>query len=237
MTSLWFVTPAWKRYDLSAVCFEQRRRVIAALELEGIEAHCVVVADDANLDIARSMGFETRERDNAWLGRKFNDGMEYAGQHGADIIVPIGSDSWIHPSYFLPLARPGETLTSRMYCVVTDERLAELKVDTRGGAGPYALNRAQLAPSGFRPADDEISKGVDGSTLRGIGAVINWRFRDSTPLQYVGFRGTPHITRYERLLEKWGTAERTDPWDALATLYDADLVEAARSALSVKVAA
>ena len=100
--SVWFVTPAWRRFALSAVCFEQRRRVIDELAAHGIEAHCVVVADDRNLALAREAGFETVKRDNRWLGSRFNDGIEYAGLHGAEWIVPIGSDSWIDPAYFLP---------------------------------------------------------------------------------------------------------------------------------------
>jgi len=231
MSGVWLVTPAWQRFDLSAVCFEQHRRVIDTLARHGIEAHQVVVADDANLDIARGLGFDVVERDNEWLGRKFNDGMEYAGLHGADWIVPIGSDSWIDPAYFLPLPRPSLTRTSPNYCVVEADRMAELRVG-RNGAGPYVFHRSLLAPKGFRPAEDELAKGIDGSTIRGITRPIVWRPLTLHPFQYVGFRGTPHITRYERLMDKWGVAEHADPWDILATRYDADLVERSRLVMS-----
>ena len=88
--SIWFVTPSWQRYDLSAVCFDQRLDVIRTLAEHGIEAHCVVVADDENLDLARERGFATVEQDNEWLGRRFNDGIEYACRNGASRVVPIG---------------------------------------------------------------------------------------------------------------------------------------------------
>src|ERR1051325_10020747 len=100
-SSLWFVTPAWQRYELSAVCFDQRLLVMDALRAAGVEAQCVVVADDENLDLARERGFARVEQDNEWLRRRFNDGIEYAAYQGATRIVPIGSDSWIDPDYLL----------------------------------------------------------------------------------------------------------------------------------------
>lgn len=103
--TIWFVTPAWQRYELSELCFDQRRHVIDSLAEQGIAAKCVVIADDGNLDLARDRGFEVVAQDNQWLGRKFNDGMEYAFRNGASRVVPIGSDSWIDPAYFMPMTR------------------------------------------------------------------------------------------------------------------------------------
>ena len=45
--SLWFVTPAWKREELTAVCLDQRLDVIRYLGTHGLEARCVVVAGPA----------------------------------------------------------------------------------------------------------------------------------------------------------------------------------------------
>jgi len=230
---LCFVTPAWQRVDLTAVCLEQRRRVIARLQAAGVEASCVVIADDANLDTARALGFDVIEqRNELGLGRKFNAGMEYAAGHGADWIVPIGSDSWIDPEYVLPLPPTGLARTSPIYCVVTSDQLAELRVMSDTGAGPYMFHRSLLEPAGFRPARDELMRHVDHSTIKGIGASrIRWRARDVHALQYVGFRGRPTITSYDKLVAAWGVAEHPDPWVRLATRYDADLVELARKAL------
>lgn len=234
-TGLWMVTPAWQRAELSAVCLEQHRRVIDELASRGLEAHCVVVADDENLDTARALGFDTVERDNDWLGRKFNDGQEWAGRHGAEWIVPLGSDSFVMAEYFLgPLPAPGSGLTSRMYAPVEPGRLAELDVAFHGaGAGPHVFHRADMEAAGFRPAPDEISRNTDHNTILGVQAAIgrplSWSFRDLHPLQYAGFRHPPFITRYDRLVQRWGRAERRDPWERLAEVYDADLVARARA--------
>lgn len=231
--SIWFVTPAWRRYALSAVCFEQRRMVVRALAAEGVEAHCVVVADDDNLVLARRYGFATVKRDNTWLGRKFNDGIEYAGLHGAEWVVPIGSDSWVDPAYFLPLPESG-TRTSIAYCVVEPTRMAVLEVRDAKGAGPYMFHRDQLEPSGFRPAKDELPRHVDQSTVRGIArsfAPVDWQPRTVHPYQYIGFRGKPYLSSYGFLRGHWGVAEHKDPWKVLARHYSPALVAKARIAL------
>lgn len=229
---IYFVTPAWRRYELTAVCLEQRKQVIDHLASQGVEARCVVIADDENLDIASALGFDTVRQNNKWLGRKFNDGMQYAGRHGADWIVPIGSDSWIDADYFLPLPDPAQTVTSALYTVVEARRMAILKVGNRG-AGPYMFHRSLLGPR-FRPARDDIARHVDSSTVAGIRKEIIWDHRDLHPLQYVGFRGEPHLTSYERLKKVWGVSESRSPWKQLAEHYPADLVERARACLVVK---
>jgi glycosyltransferase involved in cell wall biosynthesis len=223
---IWFVTPAFRRYELSAVCFDQRKQVIAQLVKQGIEAYCVVVADDENLELARERGFSTVEQNNDWLGRKFNDGMEYAGKHGAQWIVPIGSDSWIDPGYFLPL--PKMTRTSGMYAVVTADRMAVLNVG-KHGAGPYMFHRSSFR-RGFRPAGETLSRFIDSSMIKGMGD-LTWERKDVHPYQYIGFRGTPHLTPYDALWQAWGVREDNEPWARLAEHYDPALVEQARLAL------
>ena len=241
MGVIWFVTPAYRRFALSAVCFDQRKHVIDTLAEAGIEARCVVIADDENLDLARERGFDVIRRDNNYLGRKFNDGIQHAGKAGAEWIVPIGSDSWIDPAYFLGL-HTGFVRTSRTYCAVTGDRLAELSVRDGKGAGPYVFHRSLLVSSGFRPADDLLRKNIDGSTVRGIvrstGRTIPWSPSfDRHPYQYIGFRGTPTLTPYHRLTARWGVRERADPWAILARHYPPELVERVRGVMSEAVAA
>jgi len=234
VTSVCFVTPAWGRFDLTEVCAWQRVNVIRTLAEHGIEAYAVYIADDANLDIALGCGFETVEQNNDFLGRKFNDGMQWAGEQGYDWIVPIGSDSWIDPKYFLPLPDPSETRTSPLYCAVTDTRLAELRSHDAKGIGPYMFHRSLLESCGFRPASDTLHKSIDRSTIAGINAPINWVEHNLHPFQYVGFRGFPHLTPYDLLVEKLGVREHSDPWTILSGYYPTDLVTRVRRVLTMQ---
>jgi hypothetical protein len=230
--TLYFVTPAFGRLELSAVCYDQRRHVIDSLAEHGVAAKCVVIADDGNLDLARDRGFDVVVQDNQWLGRKFNDGMEYAFRNGASRVIPIGSDSWIDPAYFLPMPTRNVTRTSSLYAAVTSDRLAELKVTDEKGAGPYILDRQLLRASRYRPAKDEISRGVDGSTIKGIHYRIRWQRHDLHPYQYIGFRGMPHLNTYENLVDKWGVTEHRNPWAILAKHYPRELVERAQAVMA-----
>ena len=229
--SVWFVTPAWQRYAVSALCFEQRRWVIDRLAESGIEANCVVVADDENLDLARSFGFVTVERDNEWLGRRFNDGIEYAARQGAEWIVPIGSDSWIAPAYLDPLPDPELTRTATRYALASRIALAELLVGGNG-VGPYMIHRKRL-PRSKRPADDHLSRGIDGSTLAGLKG-LEWEVRDVHPLQYVALRSNdPQLNPYKHLVRRFGVREhRGGRWERLAKVYPPDLVERTRLLLT-----
>lgn len=239
MTTLWFVTPAWRRYEMTALCLEQRRRVIEALAGHGIEAHQVVIADDENLDIARSVGAETVECPNeedgkVILGRRWNLGTQYAARQGAEWFVQIGSDSWIDPGFFLPLLSPEATLTSPAYAAVLPDRMAVLAVSPRNlrhAAGPYVFHRSLMAPSDFAPCE-EHSLFTDTSTVAGIerttGRPIKWVARTVHPYQYIGFRVAPMMTTYEALRNRWLTREYQDPWTVLRRAYPADLVERAR---------
>lgn len=229
--SVWFVTPAHDRYELTAICLEQRRRVIDFLAQHRIEGRCVVIADDENLDTARALGFETVRQNNDWLGRRFNDGIEYAAKYGAEWIVPIGSDSWIDPGYLLPLPNAHVTRTSSRYAAVEIDRMAVLEVSNpRNPAGPHMIHRSRLRHR-LRPAVDEIKRGVDSSTIKGL-RNNQWEHRDLHALQYIGFRHPPLITPYHRLKLHWGVRETSDPWTELAQVYPIDLVERARACLS-----
>lgn len=227
--TLWFVTPAWQRYSLSEVCFQQRRWVIESLAKLGIEARCVVVADDENLDLARAQGFDVVEQSNEWLGRKFNDGIEHAVRRGAEWISPIGSDSWVDPAYFIDLD-PTVARTSPWYAAALADRLATLHVVANRGAGPHVLHRQFLAPFGFRPIVDRIRKGIDRSLLTSVNRTgeLRWEERNLHRLQYIGFRGVPTITPYRVLVDKCFGVEYHNPWPWLSTVYPAALVAAAR---------
>ncbi len=238
MSSVWFVTPAWQRVELTRICLEQRRQVIDQLAKWGHEAYCVVVADDENAGTARELGFSVVETPNDWLGRKFNDGMQYAVDHGAIWVVPIGSDSWIDPWYFreLPPDRSDVVRTSEMYAPVTEHTVAICRVAGTNPAGPHMFHRDLLAKAGSRPMPDRIHKHTDSNTIRAL-SPFRWELQTVHPLQYIGFRAVPFITRYEDLWQRWGVVEYEDPWARLAKHYPADLVERAQAAMRQPVAA
>lgn len=219
--TVWFVTPAWQRYAVSEITFLQRRWMMERLAEQGIASECLVVADDYNLDIGRKYGFQTLERDNSALGKRFNDGIAHAADNGATWIVPIGSDSWLAPAYIAPLPDPALTRTGTHYALVTRSRLAEMTVPE---VGPYMIHRDRLPKSG-RPAADELQTGVDGSTLAGL-RDLRWELRDVHSLQYVALRppNVPQLHSYRTLYRRYGIREHSGGLLKLQRLYPLDLV-------------
>jgi hypothetical protein len=233
---LYFVTPAWQRFELTAVCLEQRQTVIEELARHDIEARCVVIADDANADIAESLSFDVLRRPNYALARRFNDGIEHAARQGAQWIVPIGSDSWIDPAYFVPLPDLYKLRSSRFYAIAEGGRIGRLRVRTGVGVGPYMIHRSHL-PRNLRPAEDQRRRGVDGSTIRGLRRTWRVEWNDLHPWQYVGFRSHPQLNSYDKLYSRLGVGQDTGVVQRLRQYYPQALVERALEACSLRVAA
>lgn len=227
-----FVTPCWQRYDLTRLCLEQRRHVCDHLAEHGIDATCVVIADDDNLDVAREFGFATVERDNEWLSRRFNDGYAYAAKAGADFICPIGSDSWIDPRLLEVLPEPNQMQVSRNYSVVREDgrALARLAFRTPLGYSCWVIPTAILRPFQYRPCEENLERGCDGSLFRALASLnppLTVFRHERGPFDIVAFRSEVQITPYERLVSRHGGRQLAEPFTRLKRRYPADLVDRA----------
>lgn len=237
---LLFVTPAFRRFELSRICFEQRQRAIEKLAASGIEAQSVVVSDDENLDIARSLGHATVERDNEWLGRRFNDGYQYAHEHDYDYAFPIGSDSWVDPQFIIDAWAAheeglrllgGDAICSRHYVRFNAAGTVRRQIWVPMLQGvSYVLPVAALAACGYRPCQEEIPRGCDGSTwqvfTRAIPAAraVWWEHHE---FETVAFESSwPQVTKFEKLGGDLSKGDTTgDIWSDLRPYYGDRLVD------------
>lgn len=246
--SVWFITACYQRVELTRICLEQRARLLAELGDMGLDAHCVVAADDANLDSARHLGLDTIRVANQPLARKVNDMIEYACREGgADYVVTIGSDDWCLASQFASLPDPRTVKTSGHAAVVdpSGERIVLVRCENGIGHIPWIIPRQLLEPLGFRPAEDEVERGIDGSIRRGLisrlpnGERPNARRQKRglqpsppfwsvgyDPLQLVDFKSELNITSYDQIGGHGPNVhEETDPFRLLATRYPQDLCD------------
>jgi glycosyltransferase involved in cell wall biosynthesis len=230
---IFFVTPAWQRFELTRVVLAQRRRIIDFLAERDVEARCVVIADDLNADIAESHGFDVLRNRNYALGRRFNDGIQYAAQQGAEWIVPIGSDSFLDPAYLFPLPAEGVMRSSTLYAIAEPGRLGRLRVARSIGVGPYMIPRAYL-PTSQRPADEHRKRGIDSSTIRGLKRGWKREWVDLHPWQYVGWRSYPQMNSYDKLYERIGVGQESEVAERLSEHYPSDLVERALLACAAR---
>lgn len=223
---------------MTRIVLAQRAHLIGELAARGIDAHCVIVADDDNLDIAREHGFATVEMDNSDLGAKFNAGMRYACvEGGATHVVSIGSDDWVHPDVFDVLPEPPYVQTRARLALVDlpTGQLSLAHVSRETGSIPWIVPRAMLEACSFRPIPPGKRRGMDWWLTQGLHGrtggrrqSVQWLHHDPHALAAVDWKCGANLTPYSRLARNPFVRERDDyPWPRLRELYPDTLVDLA----------
>ena len=251
---VWLVVPAHGRPEVSKVAFAGLAWMRDRLAQCGYEAEVCVVACDENLALAEHEGFRTLDRPNTELGRRWNDGYEYAAGQGAGYLMPCGSDDWVHPELVLNMIhhhvelgpKKAKTMVcTRASCAVAPDgsEICTLHIPYQGGDGIRLMPAALLAQVGYRPAADERNRAIDGSISDKLakygGVQYSYLATDEVdPLYIVDFKsdGT-QITDYKRLAEAYTDTLVTDVWGALGGLYPSYLLERAQGLYKVRAAA
>lgn len=235
MSSLWFVVPAHGRLKLAQICLRQLRRTCDQLEHEGIRASAVVIACDENLDTARDLGFAIAPRDNRFLSRRFNDGVQLAcdpqyNPHPADYVVPCGSDDWVDWRLFVDLPAQN-TMVGFPYMSLVSPDASELRavyLTYQGGAGIRIWPRALMRRISYRPAAEDLRRGCDTSILvscqQSMGFQMDHRVTD--PRQIVDWKShTEQVNPYDTVASRWRGQTLGDPFAALADIYPEPALE------------
>ncbi len=240
MPSLWFVVPAHGRAQLAQICLKQLRRTCDALQAEGVNASAVVIADDENLITAHALGFATVERDNRYLSRKFNDGIQLAldRRHNpwpVDYVVPCGSDDWVDHRLFLDLPGPNTMVGFQRLAIVREDgrELTSRQLTNAGGSGIRIYPRALMEPLGYRPADEDRKRACDTSILTNLSRHWTGRMRimhhHLHDYQIVDWKSpTEQLNSYETLAAVYRAADAADPFEVLADVYPAEALEEMR---------
>jgi hypothetical protein len=250
MPTLWFVVPVHGRAGLATICLRQLQRTCEALGEDGIEASAVVIGDRSNLLELRQrtpglLGapwvreratFAAIERDNRYLSRKFNDGIQLAcdsryNSRPADFVVPIGSDDWVDHRILLQLPERNRMVVGfqRMSFVREDGRvISSSLVNYEGGCGIRIYPRWLLSTLGYRPADEDRSRGCDTSILVNLRRTVKdleIAHRDVHVRQIVDFKSHgEQLNAYDELL-RWKRSVETDPWAELAETYPGEAID------------
>ena len=240
MPSLWFVVPAHGRQQLAAICLRQLRRTCDALAEWGVEATAVVIADDDNLTTAKELGFGWVRRDNRWLSRKFNDGIQLAtdpkhNPRPADYIVPIGSDDWVDWQLFtnLPTGRRMVGFQHMSFVREDGQELTTRHVDYPGGCGIRIYPRNLMRHMGYRPADEDRRRGCDTSILVNLDRANLIRGIDYPPvdpLQIVDWKSpADQVTSYDDVAGRHRAGQTGDPFELLSGRFPDDALEDMRA--------
>lgn len=213
--SVWLVTPAFGRYDLAAVVYAQWARLA---QQHTIDLQVVVVSDDDNRDLAAAHGFHVVEQNNELLGRRYNDGFQYALEHGADFAADIGTKNLLHPTLLATIPwKPEVTYSSHLYSLATAQKIRTFWCDNVFGRGPMFLPRS-LLEQWPRPVDEDAHELI----MHTICARTNptFEFVDVHDFQCVGIvrEGDPYVTSVADYVNRWGVL-RHHPLDQIPRYF------------------
>lgn len=243
MPSLWFCVPAHGRAELARICLRQLRRTCDQLIEYGIDATAVVIADDDNLNTARSLGFATIRRDNRFVSRKFNDGIQLAlderhNPRPADYVVPIGSDDWIDHTTLLDLPRRHTIRCFQHLSFVREDgrEMTARKLENLGGAGIRVYPRQVMEMCGYRPADEDRLRACDTSILTNLSRAYEQQTErprhqlkvmhvDIDPRQIVDWKTSGTQLNSYTSLRRHRPTGTTDPFETLADIYPAEALD------------
>lgn len=241
MTSVCFVSAAWRRFDVSRLVLMQRQRLCAELAARGVQATSLIVADDENLDIALEYGALTLEHPNDPLGAKANAGLLHAAAL-ADWVVWVGSDDWIHPDAFDPLLAEDDGEDGRARIIVgerltmvdtTTGRLQLIKQCSKYGGIPW-LVESRLLRTRRGPIRPDLPRGLDGALVRGLRLTqIPFRFvkHDMHEFRCVDFKTPENLSSFEGVRRNLGRGESEPAWPTLRRWFPTDLVDKAEEIL------
>lgn len=246
MPSLMFVMPVHGRLPLARICLRQLRRTCDALADHGIVASAVVVADVENL---RGLGSSIASfgwvcRDNEFLSRRFNDGIQLAcdpthNPAPADYVVPIGSDDWVDWRLLLDLPGPNEMVGFQRLSFVREDgrELAQSVVTYDGGCGVRVYPRQLLEPLGFRPAEEDRKRACDTSILvnvkRANPSMRIWHGAGDAR-QIVDWKSSGEQLNSYGDLFQYARGRTDDPFSALAEFFPAESLDEMRAHYGVE---
>lgn len=237
-----FVVPVHDRLRLAAICLRQLRRTCDALTAEGVDATAILIADSINLGrLQRRLGrgflnFGFYERENRFLSRKFNDGIQCAldpaiTAHPADYVVPCGSDDFVDHRLFLDLPDHRTVVGFQRMSFVREDGLeiTTTILDYPGGSGIRIYPRALMEPVGYRPADEDRTRACDTSILTNLQIHHGHRLRiDHRHLhdrQIVDFKsGGTQLNPYDAVVRTRRSNTQQNPFQELAAHYPAEAV-------------
>lgn len=241
MPSLVFVVPACGRVALARICLRQLRLTCNALCESGIDATAVVVADDENLTTALLLGFGTVRRDNEFVSKKFNDGIQLAldpkhNPRPADFVVPCGSDDWVDHRLFHDLPAVDTVVGFQRMSFVREDGAEIMTSHLRytGGSGVRIYPRQLMEPLGYRPADEDRYRACDTSILTNLqmfhGDRLRVEHRHLHDRQIVDWKTSgAQLNNYDQVARRHRQDRHTDPFVELAGVYPDESIDAMRA--------
>jgi hypothetical protein len=213
-------TPVWGRAILTEILFRERVRTFEQARELGVECQCVVIGEGSDLELARSFGFPTIEAPNV-LGRKYNDGHEWAVREGFDFSFQVNSDQTFDPRLLAAIAESPTDSFIQTRWLTSIHRDGEKAIATWNplwAMRAYPLELLRRAP---RPCNETLDRMCDSGVYEGVlranpdapthEVVLH-------PMETIQFESPTQLTSWGRHVKvglMTGTAETRVPWEGI----------------------
>lgn len=229
MNTLSLCTPVWGRVELTELLLRERVRTFVAARDLGAECHCVVIGDDANLEVARGLGFDAIRAPNV-LGAKYNDGHEWAVWNGFDVSFQVNSDQTFDPRLLAAIAAAPKDSLIKTRWLTSIHRDGRRAITTYNPVWAMTAYPCALLERNPRPCAEDIGRMCDTSVHEGVvranpNAPTVWL--EVGPRETIQYESPTQLTswgRHVKVALMNGTHEHGVPWDDIEAQHGADFV-------------
>lgn len=222
--SLLLVTPVFRRFDLTRMMLLKRVDTFAEAKAHGVTVGCVAVGDEENLGVAAECGFEVLEAPNV-LGRKYNDGHQFAVENGWDISFQTNSDQVFDPRLLVAIANSPSDSLIQTHWLTAVHPLGRKALTYRNPLWSMKAYPRQLLEKNPRPCDDSLMRMCDTSVHDGVVAAngdLPVYSIETGPLETIQFESGFQVTPWKRnITVAWytGTREHPVPWEGISLIH------------------
>jgi len=203
---------------------EHRAQTFEEAASLGVEAQCVCVGDFENVELARTLGFVGIESPNI-LGAKYNDGHQWAVEHGFDFSFHVNSDQAFDPRLLQAIDQSPTDVLIQTRWMTAVHGTGIKAIQYRNPIWAMKAYPTELLARNPRPCEENIMKMCDTSTHEGVlkanpDAGTLWLEVD--PLETIQFESGFQITPWKRHLWVAGLEKRGEVpvmWDEIAELH------------------
>jgi hypothetical protein len=222
--------------ELTTIMLSYRKEVLEpACERAGVHCETVVIADDANLEMAEALGFHTVKAPNV-LGAKFNAGYEFAVENGFDWAFHVNSDQVFDPRLIIAIANtPTDNVVTTSWLSAVHES-GRTCISYQNPIRAMQAFPVKLLRNCPRPCAEDIMSGCDRSTMDGFleaNPGLGKPHRVTVgPLETIQFESEVQLTGWGRHITIGymnGRFARDVPWQEIEDTYGAELVSDMRS--------
>lgn len=229
MKKVLLVTPVYERFALTEILLRHRLETFSQADVMGVQCDCIVIGDDANCTLAEDLGFFAIEAPNV-LGRKYNDGHEFAVTEGYDFSFHCNSDQVFDSVLLKAIADSPDDQMVKTHWMMAVHESGRKCISYRNRRWAMQAFPVPLLANNPRPCRETATSMCDTEAHQGVAKAnptATEHFVDVGPGETIQFESDMQMHPWD--LHKYrGQGEMAEldavPWNAIDQVYGENLV-------------